>query len=136
MNEARKHAAVAGDRQPRIPGVAAAPVYDPSEHEFQLVVIEAARTFGYLVAHFRLVKDHRRGWITPAAADGVGWPDLEIVGRGRILHRELKSRRGRVRPEQQRWGDWINTNGGSWDVWRPQDWPERIISELGGKVAA
>lgn len=122
--------------QPRLPGAVVAPVWDPTEHEFQLVVIEAARTLGWRVAHFRLVKDARRGWITPAAADGVGWPDLEIWGRGQCLHRELKSRRGRVRPEQQAWGDRINANGGDWAVWKPQDWPHRIMAELGGKVAA
>jgi hypothetical protein len=90
-------------RQPRLPGAVVAPVWDPTEHEFQLVVIEACRTLGWRVAHFRLVKDVRRGWISP---------------------------------EQHVWGDWINRNGGDWDVWRPQDWPDRIMLELGGKVAA
>jgi hypothetical protein len=122
-------------RQATLPGVTVAPVWDPLEDQFQSVVIEAARTLGWIVAHFRPALT-KHGYRTPVSADGKGFPDLELVGRGRILHRELKRRHGPVRPEQEQWGVWINQNGGDWAVWRPQDWPDRIIAELDGRLVA
>lgn len=120
--------------QPRLPGANVAPVWDPLEKEFQAVVIEAARTLGYYVGYFRHVNDVRRGWISPAAADGVGWPDFVIVGRGRILYRETKRRKGKLSPDQAAWGERITNAGGDWAVWTPADWPERIMRELGANV--
>lgn len=121
--------------QPRLPGAVVAPVWDPLERDFQAVVLEAARTLGYHVAYFRHVCDKRRGWISPAAADGVGWPDFVLVGRGRILYRETKRRKGKLRPEQEAWRDRILAAGGDWAVWTPDDWPKRIMAELGATVS-
>jgi hypothetical protein len=121
--------------QQRLPGVAVAPVWDPSEKEFQKLVIELARTLGWTVAHFHTIKDARRGWVTPAAADGAGFVDLVLAGRDQILFRELKTRTGRLSVDQQAWGEILTRNGADYGVWRPADWRQRIIRELGGVPA-
>lgn len=61
--------------------------------------------------------------------NAAGFPDLVIVGK-RVLHRELKAMKGRVRVDQQRWITRINAaEGGDAAVWRP-------IDLLDGTVAA
>jgi hypothetical protein len=55
-----------------------------------------------------------------------GFPDSVIVGN-RILFRELKSRDGKLTPEQRRWGSRIERAGGDWSVWRPADWANSVI---------
>jgi VRR-NUC domain len=74
-----------------------------SEAELQQAVIETARTFGFLVAHFRPAKTNK-GWRTPVSADGKGFPDLVMVHplRG-LMFAELKSDRGNLSPDQKRW---------------------------------
>jgi hypothetical protein len=60
-----------------------------------------------------------------------GWPDLALCGPKGLIFRELKSQRGRLRPEQQAWGDRIRQCGQDWNVWRPDDLHSgRIIREL------
>lgn len=56
------------------------------------------------------------------ACDGpAGMPDLVIIGRSRILWRELKGDDGRVTTAQLDFGDAICRAGGSWSVWHPVD---------------
>lgn len=96
-----------------------------SERVFQDQVIELARSLGFsLVYH---TYDSRRSQ--------PGFPDLVLVNpvTRRVLFRELKSARGRVSPEQKRWGDGLRAAGADFDFWRPQDWVSgRIECELKG----
>lgn len=63
-----------------------------TEAAMQAALIEAARLNGWLVYH---TFDSRRS--------DPGWPDLALV-RDDVLHLfELKSQRGRVKPEQAAW---------------------------------
>ena len=63
-----------------------------TEVAMQAALIEAARLNGWLVYH---TFDSRRS--------DPGWPDLALV-RDDVLHLfELKSQRGRVKPEQAEW---------------------------------
>ena len=107
---------------------------EPSEKEFQAQVIDLARILGWTVAHFRPALT-KHGWRTPAGADGVGFPDLVLVGHDQTLFRELKVGRGQLRSEQRTWQSVLLKNGADYAVWRPVDWPQ-IVVELGGKVAA
>jgi hypothetical protein len=47
-----------------------------------------------------------------------GFPDLVLARGGVVLHVELKSEKGKVRPEQS---EWLAELGG--EIWRPSDWP-------------
>ena len=95
----------------------------PTEAQFQAAVIAAAQLRGWLVAHFRTAQTASGRHLTPVAGDGAGFPDLVLVGHGRVLWRELKTDTGRVRLDQQRWLDTLRAAGEDAAVWRPRDWP-------------
>lgn len=107
------------------------------EQTLQYAIIEAARLFGWKVAHFRAART-ARGWRTPVAADGKGFPDLVLChpGRRRLIFAELKSTRGRLSAEQH---EWLGVLGDVADVaqqvdvylWTPDDWPDRVLEVLG-----
>ena len=79
------------------------------EDELQTDTIRRAQGSGFLVAHFRPVKQLRRDGttrhLTPVQADGEGFPDLLMVRRELMVVSELKSLTGRLRPEQEVWLD-------------------------------
>lgn len=104
-----------------------------TETDFQAGVIEYARLTGWRTAHFRPAMTDK-GWRTPVAGDGKGFPDLVLVHekRGLLLVRELKSDRGRLTPEQDLWLKALASAGVDVGVWRPKDLPE-IEAVLGGK---
>lgn len=104
------------------------------EKTFQKQVIDLAHLLGWTVAHFRPAKTSK-GWRTPVAADGKGFPDLVLVGHDKVMFRELKAIGGRLSDDQEAWGAALTTHGADWAVWTPNDWP-RIIEDLGGRVAA
>lgn len=90
-----------------------------TEAEWQKQVINLARLFGWKVAHFRPAQT-TKGWRTPVAADGAGWPDLILV-RDRIVAVELKRQNGKVADAQQEWLDALTAAGAETHVWRPSD---------------
>lgn len=90
-----------------------------TEAEWQKQVIDLARLFGWKVAHFRPAQT-TKGWRTPVAADGAGWPDLVLV-RDRIVAAELKREGGKVAADQQEWLDALQAAGAETHVWRPSD---------------
>jgi hypothetical protein len=92
-------------------------------------VLELCGWLGLMVAHFRPART-TKGWRTPVAGDGKGFPDCVILGRGGVLWRELKSARGKVSVEQREWMDALRRAGQDVAVWRPADWPDRIRAEL------
>lgn len=100
--------------------------------EFQRTCLDAAHAAGFRIAQVRAVKTSH-GWRTPMQADGVGWPDFTLVGRGRIMFRELKSGSGRLSREQAFWLDWLREHGGDAGVWTDRDL-DRIYTELGLRV--
>ena len=101
-----------------------------TEAELQAAVIEMAQLFGWKVAHFRPARTEK-GWVTPVAADGKGFPDLCMVHPDKgILFAELKSEKGRVTREQ---GDWliaIQHASGNAFLWCPSDWRDGLIQEV------
>lgn len=83
-----------------------------TEHVFQTRVVELCRWHRLRVFHSG---DSRRDLC-------AGFPDLVIVGPGGVLFIELKTDRGRVRPEQTTWLNALSAAGSQAAVWRPRDW--------------
>lgn len=102
-----------------------------TEAEFQSQVIDLARLFRWRVVAFRPART-AKGWRTPVQGD-AGFPDLVLAGTRsgvtRTLFVELKTDRGRLRPEQQAWAAAL---GPYWRCWRPVMWPD-IVRELRGE---
>ncbi|GIV03679.1 MAG: hypothetical protein KatS3mg015_2509 [Fimbriimonadales bacterium] len=95
--------------------------HSTAERDLTDAIIETARLLGWRVAHFRPARTSR-GWRTPVAGDGAGFPDLVLVGHGRILYREIKTERGRLRPEQTAWIAALREAGADAGVWTDEDW--------------
>lgn len=89
-----------------------------TERQLQDAVIEAAKTFGWLTYH---THDSRRS--------NPGFPDLVLARNGEVLFVELKSEKGRLRPEQAAWHDALDDGWQEVHVWRPADWSSGLIVE-------
>jgi hypothetical protein len=90
-----------------------------SEAQLTRTVIQTARTYGWIVAHFRPGMDRRGQWKTAVQGDGVGFPDLILAHpSGDILFVELKSEKGKLSLEQERWRDVL---GERFRLVRPSD---------------
>lgn len=94
--------------------------------ELQAAIVDLARTLGWRVAHFASVpvkRGPRVIWMTPAQADGRGFPDL-ILLRERLLAVEVKGDGDSLRDEQRTWLDAFAIAGEQAVVWTPKDWGE------------
>jgi hypothetical protein len=91
-----------------------------SEDDLLRTVLDMARLFGVLAAHFRPALSQSGRWHTAVQGDGKGYPDLTLVGTRQLI-RELKSERGVLTPEQRRWMAAMTEAGLDVAVWRPQD---------------
>lgn len=93
-----------------------------NERAFTDAVIELALMSGHLVHHDR---DEQK-------VQGIqGFPDLVIVGRGRVRYRELKMPGKDLDPKlsQHTWAAVLLGIGVDYAIWRPDDWPT-IVREL------
>lgn len=81
-----------------------------TEEQFQRTVIAVCEVFGI-------------DWYHPyfSRRSAAGWPDLALCGDNGFLLRELKTEKGRLTRDQQKWGTRLRNAGVSWDVWRPDD---------------
>lgn len=104
--------------------------------QLQQAIIEAARLFGWRVAHFRPARTGR-GFRTAVSADGAGFPDLVLV-RERVLFVEVKGDGDRLRPEQDDWLHALRQADAEAYVWTPKMWLSGAIVNdiLARKVAA
>jgi hypothetical protein len=100
-----------------------------SEQELQTLVIELAKTCGFLVHHqivpFKVLPNGRHMAIVEPNTD-PGMADLVLVhqARGLVIFPELKSERGRLSADQERWRDALLAAGCDWRLWFPHDWDE------------
>ena len=77
------------------------------EAEFQQAIVDLAELCGWLVFHDY---DSRR--------NRAGFPDLVMARNGQVIFAEVKTEKGKVRPEQQEWADALRTCY----LWRPSHW--------------
>jgi hypothetical protein len=99
-----------------------------TESELQSGIIDLARLFRWRVAHFRPAQTSK-GWRTPVAADGKGFPDLVLV-RDRVVFAELKAARGVVSAAQTEWAQALTGAGVEVYLWRPDDWTAGRIDKV------
>jgi VRR-NUC domain len=99
------------------------------EADLQDAVIDTARLLGWRVAHFRPARTEK-GWRTPVAADGKGFPDLVMVRRERLIFAELKAAGEKLRAEQVDWLAALEHADCELYVWRPIDWTSGEIEGL------
>ncbi len=94
-----------------------------TERELLENVIELAHLLGWKVAHFRPAKTEK-GWRTPCQADAKGFPDLTLIKGKRTIFAELKSDKGVLTFEQDRWIKALKQGKPRREVyiWKPADW--------------
>jgi hypothetical protein len=106
------------------------------EKELQSNIVELAHKLGFeKVAHFRPALCKVGGALvyrTPVSADGAGFPDLNIVGKGRVIYIECKSDKGKQSPEQLEWEMAIRATTAEYYLFRPDDW-DLIVTTLRGE---
>ena len=90
-----------------------------TEAELQSAVIEMAQWLGYRLQYHTF--DSRRS--------NEGFPDLVLVGRGRVLFVELKSEKGQLSPSQLDWYAGLLDIGAEVYVWRPKDWLDGTVEK-------
>lgn len=91
-----------------------------SEKVFTKQVIDLARWYKWLVAHFRPGMDRRGKWQTAVQGDGAGFPDLVMVRPPRIIFAELKSARGKLTKDQAVWLESLRRSDVEQYEWRPE----------------
>jgi hypothetical protein len=91
-----------------------------SEAQLQAMVIDLAKWCGYLVYH---TVDSRRSQ--------PGFPDLTMIHtrNGRLIFVELKSEKGRIRPEQKVWLEHLGRHHEVY-IWRPAHWHNGTIRSV------
>jgi VRR-NUC domain len=88
-----------------------------TEAELQAAIIEMAGWLGYRLIY------HTKYSIQSTA----GFPDLVLVGRGRLIFAEVKSAKGKLTTPQLAWYAGLLDVGAEVYVWRPADWKSGTI---------
>lgn len=97
-----------------------------SETQWQKMVIQIAKTFGWIVHHVRANINRSGRWSTAVQGD-VGFPDLVLCheATGDLIFAELKSATGKPSPAQFRWLNALNLGPERLSyVWYPSDFDE------------
>lgn len=60
------------------------------------------------------------------SGDNQGFPDLQVIGPGGVIYRELKTVAGNgvgrgLSPAQSTWKNRLLASGQDWDIWTPAD---------------
>ena len=85
------------------------------EEAFALQIQELAERQGWLC--------HRMPTWRPTCSS-PGFPDLTLVGHGRLIHAELKTDKGWLTKVQVEWHFALLEAPGETYIWRPGDWVE------------
>ena len=90
-----------------------------TEKQLQAAIVQMARLLGFSCWH---QFDSRRS--------DPGWPDLTCARGRRLIFAELKTERGRVRPDQIACLEALERTGAEVYVWRPADWTSGWVERL------
>ena len=93
-----------------------------AEAPFQRLITDLAEWCGWVWWHD---EDSRK--------NDAGLPDLLLIRR-RLIWREIKTERGKLRPEQLAFGQRLLRAGQDWDCWRPSGWDD-IVATLTAEEA-
>ena len=97
-----------------------------NERDFATQVEDLFTRFGWWWVHFRAARTDK-GWRTPVAGMGKGFPDYICLRGSRLLVAEIKSQKGKLTPEQIVWYDkFIETQ---------QHYVNQPLSVSGGKAS-
>lgn len=88
-----------------------------NEAQLTDVIVDAARLYGWKVAHFRPAQT-ARGWRTAMQGD-TGFPDLVLARDGEVIMAELKVGRAKRRPDQMAWAEAIGPD--LYQLWTDRD---------------
>jgi len=102
-----------------------------TERDYYATVVDAARIFGWRVAHFRPALT-KHGWRTPVSGDGAGFPDFVLVHplARRVWWRELKTDGDKPTDAQTAWGSDLIAAGADWRVVHVPSEADAFITEL------
>ena len=94
-----------------------------TEAGFTQAVIAFARLHGWRTLHMRPART-AKGWRTPVAGDGVGFPDLLMCRGDEVIASELKVGKNKLSAAQQDWITALEAAGVKVYCWRETDWPD------------
>lgn len=101
-----------------------------TEADLSRAVVRYAELCGWRVMTWRNTK--AAGLRSHSA---LGFPDLILLRRARLIAAELKSEKGKLRPGQQEWLEAFQEAGAQSYIWRPKDWTDGVIQfVLGGSA--
>jgi len=100
-----------------------------TEASLQEAVASLAHVYRWRVAHFRAAVTGK-GFRTPVAYDGKGFPDLILVRRPFVLAVELKADAGFLDDDQERWCNAFANGVVPYDVWTPREFADGTIARV------
>lgn len=77
---------------------------------------------GWMSAHFHDSRRQVQPGVFVGDSAAKGFPDIVAIRGSRLLIVELKSEKGRLRPEQPEWLDAFSAIGAEVFLWRPSHW--------------
>lgn len=93
-----------------------------SEAEFMRQVTDLASHLGWRWLHIERMGNAQGRWRTPVSGPlGIGFPDLMMIRRGKVIFIELKAQRGMLTREQKDRLFELQEIGETY-VFRPRDW--------------
>ena len=95
-----------------------------TESELQSAIIEYAELMGWRLYHVTNVHKKLRSHTS------VGFPDLCMVRRGRLVFAELKNAKEKLSPDQEQWQIRLVQTTAEYHVWRPADWMGGVVDEV------
>lgn len=105
-----------------------------SERDFTKQVLEVAKRFGWLAAHFTNARGPKGEHRTTYLGDGKGFFDVTAI-RERVVFAELKIPPNKPTVEQKTWLDQARKAGAEVYLWTPADMDDIVKVFAGAKPA-